>query len=541
MKLSATLANGAWLAFSLASWERFRRALVAPEYTQLRQLRGLLTRDANCAYGRRHGFRDLRTYAEFARRVPIVTCDDLLPWIERIKRGEQNVLCSDRVTHLVPTGGSTGGRKLIPFTRGLQAQFDAAVAPWMVDLCRTHPSISLGPAYWSVSPATRVPQTEASALPIGFEDDTAYLGGAKRILVTAAMAAPSSLREVGNLDHFRRLALLHLLRCEDLRLISVWHPSFLGLLLTTLTTHWDSLVATLKSGGCGDIPGLSPQTAARIAIRPHPRRAVHLASVGPSHLQTIWPKLRVVSCWGDAHAGLALGQLARRLPHVAIQPKGLLATEGVITIPFREMHPAALTSHFFEFVDEDGRVCLLHELETSRVYEVLLTTAGGLWRYRIGDRVKVDGFVGATPSLRFVGRTEGGSDRFGEKLTEAFVADVFRQLWSGQTKTPRFAMLAPEEHQEDRWRYTLYVEGPVSRDLAERLDKQLCANPQYAYCRALGQLDPAALFTVDEGADAVFLHAEVERGRCLGEIKPTALSTASNWSERFSNHASTNP
>src|SRR6202007_3158193 len=108
------------------------------------------------------------------RRVPLAEYEALVPWIERIKRGEANVLTQEPVTHLVPTSGSTGARKLIPFTTGLQCEFNAAIGPWLVDLQRQWPGLIGGPAYWSVTPSLKDAPVEESAVPIGFDADTAY-------------------------------------------------------------------------------------------------------------------------------------------------------------------------------------------------------------------------------------------------------------------------------------------------------------------------------------------------------------------------------
>ena len=143
---TAAFANGAWLASSLPAWTRFRRARIEPEKTQRDILRRLITRNANCAFGRAHGFSAIRSYDEFRERVPVVNCEELEPWVARIKRGEPAVLTQEPVTRLLPTSGSTGGRKLIPFTATFQRELNAGIGPWMVDLCRQHPSVALGPA-----------------------------------------------------------------------------------------------------------------------------------------------------------------------------------------------------------------------------------------------------------------------------------------------------------------------------------------------------------------------------------------------------------
>src|SRR6266496_222002 len=196
MNLPATIANSLWVGSSLPSLAGFERALRQPALTQQKLLRALLARQADCAYGRAHDLASLRSYEEFTRRVPLINYDDLGPWIERICCGEKRVLTSEPVTHLIPTSGSTGARKLIPYTAGLQREFQCAIGPWIADLARRHPGLLFGSAYWSITPARQPAERESSVVPIGFADDASYLGGVKSRLVRAAMVAPNELGRV---------------------------------------------------------------------------------------------------------------------------------------------------------------------------------------------------------------------------------------------------------------------------------------------------------------------------------------------------------
>jgi len=249
--------------------------------------------------------------------------------------------------------------------------------------------------------------------------------------------------------------------------------------------------------------------------------------------EALWPHLRVISCWGDAQAQLALQDLQRRFPKVHVQAKGLLATEAFVTIPFGGLNPVAVCSHFFEFLDEQGRVRLVHQLCETETYEVVVTTAGGLWRYRLGDRVAVTGFLGSTPSLRFLGRGGKVSDLFGEKLSEVFVAGVLQQTLDSFGLVPRFGFLAPDQDQMG-WRYTFYVEGNMPQGLPKALDRALRQNPQYDYCRALGQLQSVSVFEIGRGGYETFTDRLISEGKRLGEIKPAALCQTSGWSKTFS-------
>lgn len=506
MNLGATLANSAWLAASLPAYRPFRDALERPGEAQWRLLRAGLARHAATAYGRAHGFAEIGSYAEFARRVPIVDHAALAPWIARIERGEPAVLTRDPVTRLLPTSGSSAARKLIPFTAALQNEFNAAIGAWLVDLARRHPAVIAGRAYWALTPPAKAPADPAGVIPIGFDEDSRHLGGLRARLVERSMAVPSLVRLIGDLAAFRIGVLRHLVACPDLRLVSVWHPSFFTLLLDTLVGEWDAVLAAV------------PAARARALRRSDPRRP-----------ETIWPALRVVSCWGDALAAGPAADLQRRLPQAVVEPKGLLATEAFVSVPCGGARPLAITSHFLEFIQDDGRVVPADALRDGETYEVVVTTGGGLWRYRLGDRVRVEGRVGRTAAIRFLGRAGNVSDCCGEKLAEEFVAGVLAACCGGA----RFAMLAPEADAAG-WRYALYLDAAgAARADAARVEAALRANPHYALCRDLGQLGPVRLYPVAGDAYEQFVAAEAARGRRIGDIKPAALSRRTDWSARF--------
>ena len=516
MRSSAAIANVLWSGSNVPNYLRFRRALREPGAAQYRKLRGLIERNANSAFGKAHGFDTVRSYEEFTRRVPLSDYSTIEPWVVRIKKGEANVLSSERVTHLVPTSGSSGARKLIPFTKGLQREFNAAIAAWLTDLTRQFPSLLGGPAYWSITPALALQTVERAAIPIGFEADTSYLGGVRETLANAIMAVPSQTGRAKSLDAFRRRTLLYLLLCRELRLISVWHPSFLTLLLDALASHWEELVTEVEVG-----TDSTPSW---------PQRARELRAAGAHEPEALWPALRVVSCWGDGAAAFALQQLPRRFPHVFLQPKGLIATEAFVTLPFAGQYPVAVCSHFFEFMDDSGQVRTIEALQEGGEYEIVVSTAGGLWRYRLGDRVCVNGRLGKTPSLKFLGRGDSVSDRFGEKLSEQVVAEVLREVFNKDV--PRFSLLAPDEDAEGCG-YTLYVEGNVKAHWAEAIENGLNRNPHYAYCRGLQQLACLRIFLIHRGGYETFAKRQLEAGARLGEIKPVVLSRASGWSRIF--------
>jgi hypothetical protein len=379
----------------------------------------------------------------------------------------------------------------------------------------------------------RSERTEASSIPIGFDNDAAYLGATRKRLIEAVMAVPAEVRLINDLEVFRYVTLLCLLRRKDLSLISVWHPSFLALLLDAAPKNWENLLNDIESGSCKGSELLPEKVIQGLKLVAMPNRARELKEVSAHSPEAIWPSLRVISCWGDGFAELPLLDLKKRFPNTYIQPKGLLATEALVTIPYKDSYPLAIRSHFFEFLDVSGKIFLAHELKEDEVYQVVVTTAGGLWRYRMQDQVRVTGFLNRTPTLRFVGRVGNVSDRSGEKLSEFFVAEIVQRNVLQLKSPPRFALLAPDHGEAGDMRYTFYVEGDESQIRLEELESALRMNPHYALSRDLGQLQKLRLFKIKSQGYETFTTREVEEGKRLGEIKPCFLSPKDNWSQRF--------
>ncbi|HEX6088111.1 MAG TPA: GH3 auxin-responsive promoter family protein [Thermoanaerobaculia bacterium] len=427
MRLRCAAANGLWLASAARDAHRFRANL---------------HRVADVQQGM------IGNVAEFRKRHEIAT------WAER----RTGFSLSLPVERWVRTSGSTGVAKDIPYTRALRHEFDRAIAPWIVNLFTHHPRAFAGEAYWSISPDA--------------ESDEEVLGPIQRRLVRAVQAVPSNVRLTN--ENFREETLRHLTRCRTLSLISVWHPSFLDLLVGDLDT------------------------------------------------EATWPKLRVISCWADANAANAAAALAKKFPHATIQPKGLLSTEGFVTIPYDGENVLAYRSHFYEFrAGEDVR--LAHELEVGQRYEVILTTGGGLTRYATEDIVEVTGYREQAPVLKFLGRANHVSDHFGEKLHEIFVRE---RLELALRDTPHtFAMLAC-----DGDAYVLYLDSDAEVPL-ETIEQSLRESYHYDLARRLGQLQSLRLMRVHDGA-ATYLRVK-SATQILGAVKIPALDREQGWSERF--------
>ena len=400
--------------------------------------------------------------------VPVVRYEDLAGPIARMAAGEPDVLVSGAVVAFEETGGSTAGPKLIAYNEALLQAFRRALLAWLDDLASTHPAVAAGSAYWSISPAARLPRTTAGGIPVGLGGDAAYFGADLAPLVLETLAVPPETGADGDIGRWRTATCEHLAACRDLALISVWSPTF----LLGLAEH--------------------------VALDP-----------------------AVISCWDQASSRPYAEELRRRFPRARLQGKGLLATEGVVSIPLEglEWPVLAVDSGYFEFLDDTGRAHEAADLEVGADYEVLMSTEGGLYRYAIGDRVRVRGYADEAPMLEFLGRT-ATVDLCGEKLTEAFVIRALAPL------SLKFGLLSPVL--QGKAGYALAVDAAEVQpervaQLAQDAERALAANPQYAHARRLGQLAPLAVVRREQPLDA-WERGRLGRGQRLGDIKPPALS-----------------
>ena len=488
-------------------WRDFARALDDPAAAQRKQLAAIIAANRTSRFGREHDFGAIGDPAAFSRNVPIRGYDGFAADIEAAANGSTSVLTNEPILLFEETGGSSGASKTIPYTAASLAAFQRALYPWLADCMRGRPAIARGRAYWALSPAVGRARHTKAGIPVGAESDGLYFGPGVSAFQQLSVAGMDVAR-AEDFDDWRYLTALSLLRAGDLALVSIWSPSFLFPILDTVEQRAGELLADIARDPEGG--------------RERARRLEPMLGAGPLAADAIWPRLDTISCWTDASAKPLADDLARRFPHSRIQGKGLLATEGAVTIPLEDFpFPVlALNSGFYEFIGSGGQALLCDQLVEGTEYRVVMTNHGGLYRYDTGDRVRMRGWARpGAPMLEFTGRAGVVSDICGEKLTGDFVESCLADL-------PGFRMLIPSRGPAPRYLLVVDEVSDAAKTLsavAERIDRRLAANPQYLYARNLGQLGPVAVRSARRPMDS-YMTMAMARGQRFGDIKPSALS-----------------
>jgi hypothetical protein len=497
----------AWREFAAEAepeLRHFESSMKDPRNAQQNRLLQILRTNVGTRFGLEHGFRNINSVRDFQDRVPESDWSSVAHWVSQVKTGEKRVLTGEEPIHFERTSGSGAHHKDIPYTNALMREFQRALVVWLATLVRDCPAIA-GPSYWSLSPDLSPPETTAAGITVGSASDATYLTGCPAERLLSTVVGTTALRKDAS-DW--QLETMKLIAAEsDLRLLSVWSPTFLLSLLDTL------LDGTRAGSSMGALRKFLPRDR---------YKALSLA-IEYRDFTKLWPKLKVISCWADGPSAAFSATLSGLFPGSLIVPKGLFATEGVVSVSWgtTAARPVAITSHFVEFVDDDGISRVIDEMELGRRYRPLLTTSGGLYRYRLGDVVEVTGFIEQTPCIRFIGRDDYRSDLVGEKLDECIVS---RAICAAEMPGP--TVLVPIASARPP-RYLLVTESDLAQ-AAEAVETELCRAHHYSIARKNEQLAAVSVRRVDS-LSGLLHEAWQAAGRKSGDAKPTSLIASSEF------------
>jgi hypothetical protein len=479
--------------------KRFHSALKNPQASQQAIQKEIFQRFVKSEYGKSLNIKSLADW----HHIPIITYHDIEKWILQQKETKKPFLTSESILFYEKTSGSRGAAKLIPYTKSLLSSFNQMFCVWTHDLIVHGANFSTGKIYFCISPQLGGKQDE-----IGLNNDSEYLDGWLRWFLSPFLVSPRGLNCIGDAEEFKNKLSQALLLEENLEIISIWSPSFLKVILDYIETNRTRILLEI-----GD--------------RMKPQRRKMLLNTEIPWTQ-LWQELKLISCWDSANAADGAEFLRSLFPNVLVQGKGLLATEAPLTIPLIPAQGCVpmLNEVFFEFEDEAGKIYGLHELEKDGVYEIILSQKGGLYRYRIGDRIRVTHFYLNTPCLQFLGRTQEISDLVGEKLHSEFVRQALDSL---PLQTTSFKSLVPVKEPQH---YILLLDqtNVNPQELAQQLDDALQQSPQYRYARLLNQLQPVRVLVSSRIPEIVALY-KMRSGKKWGDLKHDILSTTPIESE----------
>lgn len=507
---------------SARTYRSFIGAINAPWQHQENLLKDLIAMLANTEYGQSLQINQSLDYQTFKKKVPIVTYDDIEPWIENSK-SRSKCLTSESIDFFELTSGSTGARKAIPYTASLRKDFSHAFQIWYYDCLQHQVKLGSGRTFISISPQP----SSSKRIETLIQNDADYLQGVSKFLVSPFLVNPPNLYQIKSPTDFQFVIALYLLAESQLEVISIWSPSYFIVILEVIQNQWHHLLSVLESQ-------FYQVANINFKLNVTQQRLNYLSSLCPdTQIEAIWPNLQMISCWGSGVSEKGAKWLQAYFPNRFLQYKGLLATEAPLTIPLIQAGGflPLLQYVFFEFEDGNGNILTIDQVQVGEIYQLIITQSGGLYRYRMEDRVKVTGFYGKTPMLDFIGRTAKVVDMVGEKLNSDFVGSIL--LKPPYTKAA-FAVLVPQIKKQYYGQYSLITNCKHLLSHQKALEDALCQSFHYKAARHMQQLFPAQVHYCAK-AQMLYQSFYESKGIKIGDQKEQYLITDLTIAAQFMN------
>ncbi|MFW6065436.1 MAG: GH3 auxin-responsive promoter family protein [Planctomycetota bacterium] len=518
----------------LNAWLAAHRRTQAVQENLLAEL--LESRSAT-AFGRDHGFERIGRYDDFRAAVPVRTYDGMRNYFDRVFKGDFTALLppGEPPVMFSLTSGTTGEPKRIPVTERFAADMKRGWNVWGVRVLLDHRRAWLRPILQITSSPRE--QLSPTGLPCGAI--SGLLANRQKRIVRRMYATPRQVHELADPLARRYVAL----RCavhRDVAMITTANPSSTIQLIETGREYLPQLVRDIADGTCTPPGEADERVLNTLRWRADPRLAERIeSSVGSD--ETLLPRhlwnVEIVANWTGGTLGLYLPRLREMFQGACVRDIGLLASEGRFSIPLQDDTPAGvaeITGNFLEFIPAEQRerdnpdVLPSWEVERGQEYFLVVTNRAGLWRYDIGDRVRVVDHYGESPVFEFLSRDAHTANITGEKLTEHQVVEAMRRASAKHGRhVQRFVL-------QGRFADTPYYELRVEktdddepRKLAETMDQELRAlNIEYDSKRKSGRLGAIRAVVLPAGELARAETDRIRRSRGRSEqYKPRYLLT----------------
>lgn len=360
---------------------RVQRGIEHPELAQEEVFKYLIKTAAATEFGKKYDFASIHNIETFQQRIPLQDYEDLKPLIERMMRGESDVLWAGKTTYFSRSSGTTANKsKFIPVsTENLKK----------CHLQGAHDAVSI---WFHNNPHSRL-----------FDASRAIIMG-------------------GEVSIFDSNAQTY---CGDVSAIMLKHLPFYGVYFltpdvpTALLADWETKIEKIAQVAVHqNISNLSGVPTWTLVLL---RRILEIS--GKDNLSEVFPNFELY-----AHGGVNFEPYRSQFQDLF--PKGIQyrntynASEGFFSSQFSEkdagMQLLLNNGIFYEFIPLEEyenpfpKAITIDKVQKNIHYAMIISTNAGLWRYKIGDTVL---FTSLYPHhIQVTGRTKQYINVFGEEV-----------------------------------------------------------------------------------------------------------------------------
>ena len=372
---------------SVASWflkkriSQIRHFKDNPIQVQEETLKSLVGFSKNTEWGKKYRYKKIAGYQDFCKQVPLQDYEDLKIFVDRMLKGEQNILWPTDIQWFAKSSGTTSDRsKFIPISNESLSD------------CHYKAGKDVLAIYCHNNPDSRV-----------FDGKGLIMGGSHKV------------SEFNNKAYF-----------GDLSAVLIQNAPFYGeffrvpeLSLALLDNWEEKLDRVAHATYPENVTNISGVPSWNLILL---KRILEIT--GRRHILEVWPNLELF-IHGGVSFGPYQGQFEKIIPSDNMHYlETYNASEGFFGIQdqpdSKEMLLMLDYGIFYEFIpmdemgEEQPEAISLAEVDTETNYAMVISTNGGLWRYKIGDTIR---FTSLTPyRIKISGRTKNFINAFGEEV-----------------------------------------------------------------------------------------------------------------------------
>jgi len=354
-----------------------------PNEVQREVFFNLIDAAKNTVWGKKYAYSEIKTIAEFQNRVPVSSYEALSEYIDRVRKGEQNVLWHSKINWFAMSSGTTNDKsKYIPISREA------------LEHCHYKGGKDAMAVYVNIHPNTKLFKNFGKALVIGGSrqvtgsDEKMYYGDLSAVLLKNLPAWAQYIRTPQ----------------ISIALMQEWEEKIFKMATQTMKDNVTS------------ISGVPSWTLVLI------KKILELAKT--DNILDVWNNLELF-----IHGGVSFEPYRKQYKQLIKSDKmnyleTYNASEGFFALQDDPAHNDMLLmldlGVFYEFIpidnvyDENPKALTLDQVELGKNYALVISTNTGLWRYMIGDTVK---FTSLYPfKIKITGRVKHFINAFGEEL-----------------------------------------------------------------------------------------------------------------------------
>lgn len=352
------------------------------EQIQRTQLNWLISHARHTEWGERHNYASINSYEEYKKQVPVTPYENIRQLVERMIEGEKDILWKGRVSHFAQSSGTSDGKsKYIP------------ISPESFSVCHYKGGRDVVAHYLNLYRDSRI-----------FSGKGFILGGSFANELTLKRGVAVGDLSANLIDNINPVVNLMRIPSKRIALMEDWEQK---------------LPALVKSSINQNITNISGVPSWFLTVLKEV-----IAQAGASTIHDVWPNLEVFF-----HGGISFTPYRQQYQSITDPAKMRYletynASEGFFAVQNEIDDKSMLLLQdvgvFYEFIPLDQTeekfpdALPAWKVEPGKIYSLVISACNGLWRYPIGDTVKIESINPL--KITIAGRTKHYINAFGEEL-----------------------------------------------------------------------------------------------------------------------------